>query len=86
MVEALAERSRKLQQNDLSRINFLRQCIKELPERNRNAITSFCGGKSVEQIALAGKMSSNAVYKLLRRSRALLHTCIKGKIALEGAS
>ncbi len=86
MVEVLADRSRKLQQDDLSRINFLRQCIKELPERNRNAITSFCSGTSVEQIALARDLTSNAVYKLLRRSRALLHTCIKGKLALEGAS
>ena len=82
VVEALAEKSRQLPRID-ARVEALRACIEQLPDRSKEVVERRYEGESVGDIAKLKRLTENAVYKLLRRSRELLHDCITRKLSLE---
>ncbi|MEO1525231.1 MAG: sigma-70 family RNA polymerase sigma factor [Planctomycetota bacterium] len=68
------------QDREGDRLPALRECLGALPERSRNAIESYYGGRSVTRIADETSSTVNAVYKLLHRARELLHDCVRNKL------
>ena len=80
VVEALAE-SGQLPRID-ARIEALRDCVEQIPDRSREVIERHYEGESVGDIAKVHRLTENAVYKLLRRSRELLHDCITQRLSL----
>ena len=73
VLEALAERSQTLQQQDGNRTAALRDCLAELPSRSRSVVVDYYSGKSGTLIAEESAATANAIYKLLHRARELLH-------------
>lgn len=81
VVELLATEGAARSRHDGDRLPALRDCLEKLPARSRNAIANYYGGSSVAKIAEESSSSANAVYKLLHRTRELLHDCVRGKMA-----
>jgi DNA-directed RNA polymerase specialized sigma24 family protein len=86
VLETLALRSQQMQQRESDRAAALRECLTELTKRNRVVIKSYYGGRSVADIAKARDATPNAIYKLLDRTRAVLHQCVSNRLATEGAT
>ena len=86
VLETLALRSQQMQQRESDRAAALRECLKELTERNRVVIKNYYGGRSVAEIAKERDATPNAIYKLLDRTRAVLHQCVSNRLAAEGSA
>jgi RNA polymerase sigma-70 factor (ECF subfamily) len=86
VLEQLAER-RLLEDGALEeRRRILRSCLDKLPERQRHLVEEVYGGdRSMKAIAGETDQTPNAVYKHLRRIRALLSDCIDRQVAPGGA-
>ena len=77
---------RRLEQDGVleDRRRLLASCLAELPERQRHLIDRAYGGfGTLDDLAREEGQSPNALYKLLRRLRVLLHECVSRKLALE---
>ncbi|MEL6106965.1 MAG: sigma-70 family RNA polymerase sigma factor [Planctomycetota bacterium] len=81
VVELLANEGAVRASRDGDRLPALRDCLEKLPKRSRDVIAKYYGGASVASIAAESSSSANAVYKLLHRTRELLHDCVRGKMA-----
>ena len=66
---------------------LLASCLEELPERQRLLIhRAYRGNQTMDDIAREEGQTPNALYKLLRRLRVVLHECVSRKLALERQS
>ena len=79
---------RRLEQDGVleDRRRLLASCLEELTERHRTLIDRVYGGRTMEEIAGEEGQTANALYKLLRRLRLVLHDCVSRKLALERQS
>ncbi|UUO08741.1 sigma-70 family RNA polymerase sigma factor [Blastopirellula sp. J2-11] len=67
------------------RLAALEQCVKKLPSLQRSLLwASYKKANSVEQVGQLFGLSTNAVYKRLRRIREQLHQCIDLQLSLWG--
>ncbi|VTU02584.1 rna polymerase sigma-70 ecf- rhodopirellula baltica : RNA polymerase sigma-70 ECF-like, Rhodopirellula baltica OS=Rhodopirellula sp. SWK7 GN=RRSWK_05077 PE=4 SV=1: Sigma70_r2: Sigma70_r4_2 [Gemmataceae bacterium] len=63
----------------------LRECLKELPERNRELLTQkYVRGRSVSDLAAAVGRSADGIKSLLLRVRRVLEDCITRRLARTG--
>ena len=69
------------------RMEPLRDCLSELPSRNRSLIEKYYFDQvTVEEISQGVGRSAEAIYKSLQRIRATLMDCVSGKLTVqEGA-
>ena len=77
---------RRLEQDGVleDRRRLLESCLAELPERHRFLIDRAYGGsRTMDDIAHEEGQTPNALYKLLRRLRVVLHECVSRKLAPE---
>jgi RNA polymerase sigma-70 factor, ECF subfamily len=77
---------RRLEQDGVleARRRLLASCLGELTERHRVLIDRAYGSsRTLEDIAGEEGQTPNALYKLLRRLRLILHDCVSRKLALE---
>jgi len=86
VLEMIALRSQQMQQREGDQAAALRECLKELTERNRVVIESYYGGRPVAEIAKERDATPNAIYKLLDGTRAVLHQCVSNRLAAEGSA
>ena len=87
VLDQLAER--RLQEDPAleERRTVLRGCLERLPDKERRLVEEvYSGDRSMKQIADGASQSPNAVYKHLRRIRAVLYECAKRKLAPGGTS
>lgn len=64
-----------------ARRTALAACLDELPRRNRELLVDYYGkGRSLGDIGTALGRNANAVAQLFHRIRAILRTCVKGKL------
>lgn len=70
------------------RVEPLRDCLRELPDRNRTLVEKYYFDQtSVEQLAGELGRTAEALYKALQRIRSALLDCVNGKLtAREGLS
>ena len=61
-------------------LSALQLFLKRLPQRNRQAVTQYYQGESVQEVARTLSATTNAIYKLLNRSRQRLQTCIVSRL------
>ncbi|QNN24118.1 sigma-70 family RNA polymerase sigma factor [Planctomycetales bacterium ZRK34] len=83
LVNLIADRAQRFSETEDHRLTFLRACMQELGERERQMLTMRYGEDlRPRQIAERRKESLDAIYKILARThQALLH-CIRRKAAL----
>jgi RNA polymerase sigma-70 factor (ECF subfamily) len=63
-------------------IDGLRACLRKLPEPHRAIVLSrYYADRSVDEIALQSGRTTEAVYRLLSRIRAMLNECIHRQLA-----
>jgi RNA polymerase sigma-70 factor (ECF subfamily) len=78
LAEQLAGRRDALQPQLDDRLQHLRDCLQKLPAEQREIIEAYYWKRSnVEGIATLTGRTVAAIYKLLQRSRVLLHDCIQ---------
>ncbi|QDT64935.1 sigma-70 family RNA polymerase sigma factor [Calycomorphotria hydatis] len=86
VLEMLSVRSVNMKRHDDMRLEMLRDCLSQLPEKNRSVIEGYYNGCAVKEIARQKSITSKVVYKLLDRMRLLLHDCLSAGIAEEGTA
>lgn len=68
-----------------ARRSALAACLDELPRRNRELLADYYGkGRSLGDIGTSLGRNANAVAQLFHRIRAILRTCVKGKLGDTG--
>ena len=67
-------------------LEALRECLKDVPERNREILDlRYAAKKSRSEIAAALSMSVDGIKSALQRVRARLSKCVRARLKLEGA-
>lgn len=61
----------------------LEQCLESLKPDHRSLVSEYYDGTSASRLAKQRRLSVDAVYKVLQRSRKLLFDCIRRKLATE---
>jgi RNA polymerase sigma-70 factor (ECF subfamily) len=61
-------------------------CLEKLTPHQPSLVERCYGSRSIKDIAPAEGRTSNALYKVLRHIRGMLHDCIQGKVTEGGAS
>ncbi|MCM2371253.1 sigma-70 family RNA polymerase sigma factor [Aporhodopirellula aestuarii] len=81
----ISERQQKKSAYFESRLDALERCVKKLPQRKRMFVEKrYRIGFTIETIAKEMGSSVDAAYKMLRRIRDDLHTCVDRTLSQEG--
>ncbi|EMI46668.1 ECF-like sigma factor SigE [Rhodopirellula sp. SWK7] len=81
----ISERQQKKSAYFESRLDALERCVKKLPQRKRMFVDKrYRIGFTIETIAKDMGSTVDAAYKMLRRIREDLHTCVDRTLSQEG--
>ncbi len=86
LLDTLAEEGVECMENTLAEHQALNHCLERLKRDDRKLLRDRYTGSTVQEIARQSDRSANALYKSIRRLRALLLQCITRRLKQAGAA